>query len=81
MFFDSFVLPGDKKEYSSVKEKKTRNKPEKKITWRNFSVTRRGMQGREKVIQNPGGVHSGPAKAEDTPVLISLHTRDDQNVH
>ena len=47
--------------------KKKRNVPERKITWRNYPVTRRGRQGRENVMLTPGGVMSAPAKAADTP--------------
>ena len=66
--YDALELPSEKKEFSAVMEKKTRNKPEEeKITWRNYKVTRRGRQGRENVIQNPGGVHSAVARAADTP--------------
>ena len=66
--FDRFEIPTEKKEYSVVMEKKTRNKPEKKISWKNTPVTRRGRQGRENILLSPGGVKSAAARSADTPL-------------
>ena len=61
-----FELPEELKECSAVLQKKSRNTPEKIITWRNQPVSRVGRQGRENLLRSEGGV-KGMATQANTP--------------
>ena len=69
--YDEYKIPKEKKEYTVVLEKKTRDNPAKEITWQNFKRTRVGRQGRENIMTTPGGPQ-GSAKDADTPLKSFL---------
>ena len=50
---------------------KTRYNPAKEITWQNLKRTRVGCQGRENIMNTPGGPQ-GSAKDADTPLKSFL---------
>jgi hypothetical protein len=70
--YDPVNLPLQKREITAFLQKRTKNIPEQKITWKNFKSATAGRQARHNIIRTPGGVMGNARNASNPLECLEL---------